>query len=94
MMAIVAQAEQSLNLERKMTKREQPLTLVTRKLLIASTKVLSAQNSAPEKAEEVRKFREEVKDDKNQLEIGHDTARKVREDTKMPMAEASKTEAD
>lgn len=64
MTAVVVLAEQSLDLDRTVTKREQALLEMERKLHAASSAVLSAQHSTLAKAEKTRQCREEMGDAK------------------------------
>lgn len=62
MLAVVALAEQSLNLERQVKKREQAQAEVERRLQAACSAALSVQHSALAEVEKTRKFREELED--------------------------------
>lgn len=94
MLAVVALAEQNLNLEHQVTKRKQGLVEVERKLQVGSSAALLTWHSALAKAEEARKICEELEDAEERFGVALVAASKARDNAKEAKEEATKFEAD
>lgn len=93
-LAVVVMAKQRLDLEGQVTKREQVLEEVERKLQVASCTALSIEHSAREIVEEARRCREELETIEGQLGIAQVAASTASDGTKAAKEKASKFEAD
>lgn len=82
MLAVFLLAKRSLDVERHVTKGKLALVVVERKLQVASSATLSAQNSALAKAEKMRKFDAELIDVEEQLRVPQIASNKAHDDAK------------